>query len=326
MEDKPAAGGREPSMFRRTSNVPAPSSGKKRGTSLRGAFKLPGGKKDVKRGDEGEARTQGSARTTPRAAGPLAADSAQAQPSRAQGGGAAGGPKSSRRPSLPRQLRPALEHSPEGEQQATPGPKNPKRRLFAAARPKPGSPAAGRKRRSAQLDEDEKLRRLMDAEVSGHQGKRRRLTTTTTMILIAVAVAVVVLGAPVLTMIGTWNEHRQVQLQLAQVQKEHDNLAREAEKWRNPDYLSAKARERLGYLRPGETRFQVVDPGKPYSDQRNRDALDTPPRPWFMQIVDSQVQAARPDAKDATEALTPGQPAQGATEVPDEPKKKKKKR
>jgi cell division protein FtsB len=47
---------------------------------------------------------------------------------------------------------------------------------------------------------------------------------------------------------------------VTQAEQEEDDLRSELDRWHNPAYVAAQARERLSYVMPGETAYRVVDP------------------------------------------------------------------
>jgi len=48
--------------------------------------------------------------------------------------------------------------------------------------------------------------------------------------------------------------------QVAQAEQEERALERELDRWNDPAYVAAQARERLSYVMPGETAYRVIDP------------------------------------------------------------------
>jgi hypothetical protein len=55
---------------------------------------------------------------------------------------------------------------------------------------------------------------------------------------------------------------------IAQREANIDELEREKRRWHDPAYLQAQARERFGYLMPGETSYVVLgEDGKPLESQ-----------------------------------------------------------
>ena len=63
-------------------------------------------------------------------------------------------------------------------------------------------------------------------------------------------------------------------------------MQRQLDLWNDPDYISTQARERLGFVRPGETQYTVVDPGPQYQDSALAAAAAStgPARPWVQQL------------------------------------------
>ena len=86
-----------------------------------------------------------------------------------------------------------------------------------------------------------------------------------------------------------WQQERelaQIKAQVAEQQQKNADMQRQLDLWNDPDYISTQARERLGYVRPGETQYTVVDPGPQYQDSAlAASAASTgPARPWVQQL------------------------------------------
>lgn len=136
------------------------------------------------------------------------------------------------------------------------------------------------------------------------------------MVLIAATLTIAILGIPLYNFATVAHDRHQVNLELARAKAERDDLQAQLKRWSDPDFISAQARERLGYVKPGETRYKVVDPGPEYveRDAHNEEASD---RPWFFALADSTVSAdKRSDREREVTASRRGTPAEGATEVP----------
>lgn len=77
-----------------------------------------------------------------------------------------------------------------------------------------------------------------------------------------------------------------------------DELEREKARWEDPAYVSAQARERFGYVRPGETPFVVLQDGEPLQSEAELTDPDTvgeePPRAWYDDAWDSVKVAGNP--------------------------------
>lgn len=86
-----------------------------------------------------------------------------------------------------------------------------------------------------------------------------------------------------------WQQERelaQIKMQVAEQQQKNADMQRQLDLWNDPDYISTQARERLGFVRPGETQYTVVDPGPQYQDSAlAASAASTgPARPWVQQL------------------------------------------
>lgn len=83
-----------------------------------------------------------------------------------------------------------------------------------------------------------------------------------------------------------WRQEQEYQHVLSQVEharQQQSNVEKQIQLWNNEDFIAAQARERLGYVRPGETQYSVVDPGPEYleSARLGTEAQRGPQRPWI---------------------------------------------
>ncbi|WP_099331694.1 FtsB family cell division protein [Actinomyces minihominis] len=72
-----------------------------------------------------------------------------------------------------------------------------------------------------------------------------------------------------------------------------DQLAR----WEDEDYIAAQARERIGFVRPGETQFVVTDAPEPEESTdlgREHNNLSGPEKPWAWVVLESLREADQP--------------------------------
>lgn len=120
----------------------------------------------------------------------------------------------------------------------------------------------------------------------------RRRGVPITVLLLAVLVAFVLLGKPTYTALVQYDQYRHVQEQLETARKENEQLRRELALWSNPDYIESQARERLGFARPGEYQYLVLDPGPEYQDRlRSLTSEQVDGNPWFVKLVQTTQQA-----------------------------------
>jgi hypothetical protein len=75
---------------------------------------------------------------------------------------------------------------------------------------------------------------------------------------------------------------------------------REKRRWRDPAYVEAQARERFGWVLPGETSYQVLDAdGNPLTGDDELTDPDTiapaKPKPWWAQAYSTLEAADHPE-------------------------------
>lgn len=82
-------------------------------------------------------------------------------------------------------------------------------------------------------------------------------------------------------------EYREIVAKVEEARAKKADVERQLELWDDQDYVAAQARERLGYVRPGETQYSVVDPGPAYQDQAQIAAAADhgPARPWIQHFA-----------------------------------------
>ncbi|GEN79694.1 hypothetical protein N867_12935 [Actinotalea fermentans ATCC 43279 = JCM 9966 = DSM 3133] len=103
--------------------------------------------------------------------------------------------------------------------------------------------------------------------------------------------------------------------QVAQAEADEQSLQRDLDRWEDPAYVAAQARERLSYVLPGETAYRVIDPEvvvEPEEDPADptSEAGPTLPvggavNPWYTTVWESLEVAGTapvPAPEDAPEA------------------------
>ena len=87
--------------------------------------------------------------------------------------------------------------------------------------------------------------------------------------------------------------------EVATAQARVEELQGELEKWNQEDYIAAQARERLGYVRPGETQYVITDAPEPEEDKEHAVAHNNatgPEKPWAWTVLESLKNADQPPA------------------------------
>ena len=89
--------------------------------------------------------------------------------------------------------------------------------------------------------------------------------------------------------------------QIAERRASIEQLEQEKERWQDPAYVSAQARERFGYVKLGETPFVVLEDGEPLESEAELTDPDSiapePQRTWFDDAWDSMKIAGDPPTK-----------------------------
>lgn len=87
--------------------------------------------------------------------------------------------------------------------------------------------------------------------------------------------------------------------QIAERQANINDLEREKRRWDDPAFVKAQARERFGYVMPGETGFEVLGPdGKPLEPQATLsdpdEVIKVRPTAWWSTAWHSMELAGNP--------------------------------
>jgi hypothetical protein len=86
--------------------------------------------------------------------------------------------------------------------------------------------------------------------------------------------------------------------QIATSQQNIERLSDEIARWNDPDYVKAQARNRLGWVLPGETGYRVIGPdGKPITGEAEIAAEQSKPKPqraWYDKMWGSVETADNP--------------------------------
>lgn len=133
---------------------------------------------------------------------------------------------------------------------------------------------------------------------SGHTGPppRPRFTGRAAILVLVLAVLVVSYASSMRAYLEQRHHIESLEQSIAQSQAHIEQMKRERERWQDPAYVRAKARERFGWVLPGQIGFQIIDEnGKPLGHD---DALSDPEttveedRPLWWQSAWASVEAA----------------------------------
>ena len=91
-----------------------------------------------------------------------------------------------------------------------------------------------------------------------------RFTSRAVILLVVLAVLAMSYASSMRAYLQQRSHIADLKAQIAQRQADIDQLAREKRRWHDPAYVQAQARERFGYLMPGETSYVVLgEDGEP---------------------------------------------------------------
>ncbi|MFV0425860.1 MAG: FtsB family cell division protein [Beutenbergiaceae bacterium] len=120
----------------------------------------------------------------------------------------------------------------------------------------------------------------------------RQVTVRAVLLMIVLLVAFIVLAPTLRAYLAQQQQLRELNDTIAATQERTDELAVAVDRWNDASYVQAQARERLGFVRPGETPYRVIDPetatgAEPASDADS--GLVNVPRsgPWYLIMADS---------------------------------------
>ena len=140
---------------------------------------------------------------------------------------------------------------------------------------------------------------------AGSSGRRPprtpRLTGRAAILVLVLAVLTVSYASSLRAYLQQRAHIGDLKAQIVEREQNINDLEREKRRWEDPAYVRAQARERFGYLMPGETGFEVIGPdGKPLEPQATLNDPDevirTAPTAWWSAAWDSMELAGNPPA------------------------------
>lgn len=152
----------------------------------------------------------------------------------------------------------------------------------------------------------------------------RRLSLRGLGLILVVLVAFAIISPTLRHMVEQQEQLRSVSADLEEARARTEELERRQRLWADPDYVRAQARDRLGYVVPGERAFVVVDPqtitGKKPVTPQERAAQAARERaanaPWYVNLWESaQVAGTSPVPGEEAKEVT-GAPADEITPPP----------
>jgi cell division protein FtsB len=120
----------------------------------------------------------------------------------------------------------------------------------------------------------------------GGRSRRPRFTGRAAILVLVLAVLAVSYASSMRAYLQQRAHIQELKTQIAQREANIDQLEREKRRWRDPAFVQAQARERFGYLMPGETSYVVLDEsGRPLESQTSltdpSTIADRTPTAWW---------------------------------------------
>jgi len=130
---------------------------------------------------------------------------------------------------------------------------------------------------------------------------RSRLTGRAAILVMVLAVLAVSYASSLRAYLEQRSHIVELKAQIAERRVSIAELEQEKERWQDPAYVSAQARERFGYVKPGATPFVVLVDGEPLESEAELTDPDSvapvPKRAWYDDAWDSVKLAGDPPTK-----------------------------
>jgi cell division protein FtsB len=168
---------------------------------------------------------------------------------------------------------------------------------------RPHSRPASRRRTGASRDSGE-LPRVSDAVAP----PRSRLTGRAAILILLIAVLMVSYASSTRAYLQQRAHISDLKAEIADRSANIEAAEREKKRWQDDEFIEKKARERFGFLFPGETSYQVIDEtGKPMDGDGSLSDPDSvapvTPRAWWSSAWHSVELAGNPPKRSAPPAV-----------------------
>jgi cell division protein FtsB len=192
---------------------------------------------------------------------------------------------------------------------------------MATRRTPQGRPRRGSRRDQVQRNIRPGARGTDRAPATEASVPRPRFTNRMAILVVVVAVLVISYASSMRAYLQQRSHISDLRSQIASSERDIKALEREKRRWADPEYVKAQARDRFGWVMPGETSYQVLDrDGKPL---QHGDKLTDPnsvartvPDPWWDKVYGTFEAADHP--KKAPTPATRIAPSPSSIPTPDQ--------
>jgi cell division protein FtsB len=118
--------------------------------------------------------------------------------------------------------------------------------------------------------------------------RRTSLTGRAAVLALVVCMLAISLAYPLREFLAQRGDMGDYKAKVAAQEKRVAELTRARERWNDPAYVKAQARERLHFVMPGETQYVVLEPDEaPAPEVTARSTRPEPKQPWFGDLWQS---------------------------------------
>lgn len=149
---------------------------------------------------------------------------------------------------------------------------------------------------------DQRMRQKHSVVVADGRGSRKYSLRLVAVVLTFV-VAIVIVWPTVARYYSSQRELAAARAELTTTEEHIEELQTELDLWNDDDFVRSQARERLGYVMPGQTLYVVKDPGAGTAqDQRDERIAEVnrnrrAATPWYVTMWDSVSVAGQTEAE-----------------------------
>ncbi|WJV48249.1 FtsB family cell division protein [Streptomyces flavofungini] len=122
------------------------------------------------------------------------------------------------------------------------------------------------------------------------QARRSRLTGRAALLVLVVCSLVVALAYPIRQYVSQRADIAEQRQKQSEHRENVERLRDEKARWQDDAYAEQRIRDRLHYVKPGETGFTVIDPAATDGHRGDEGAAD---RPWYANVWDGVDEADR---------------------------------
>jgi cell division protein FtsB len=163
-----------------------------------------------------------------------------------------------------------------------------------------GGPRRGSRRDQVQRNIRPGARGTERARTTAAAAPRPRFTNRMAILVVVVAVLVVSYASSMRAYMQQRSHINDLRAQIDSSERDIKALEREKRRWQDDEYVKSQARERFGWVMPGETSYQVIDrDGKPLERGDELTDPDTVarslPAPWWDKVYGTLEVADHPE-------------------------------